>query len=390
MRFLRRPNLARQDRLGTSRLDLRRVRRPPRAVLVAMLIAAASAGALAAGPIAASGRTGPGDWRSHSASIANQHVGHEHGSDRSSFAGRQEVRRQGFSRVAHRLGRVEPHEGFKVFVVNNDGRGKAWMVTVHQGTSGPRRASQRHHSLEVVMVRLRDRKVLARVQLMADFGEAILDCQGQVPQSSARVLPTLAPGCASDYEVWTTQASVGDGRFQAAGISFGVDNRRRSSTRPIPHGWSSTMPAYAGLAIRRGRSLAVRGTDAGSSTRGGWSATTARLSSTPTYTGAATRPRRSQARSGSTSRMTSTWTNAATGRVLRRSSGWVALPTGASSGRGSAPPHRASTPPGPCAGQTRAHPVPADCHRLRPRHPVSPSQQVWDRSNSLEAGAVCR
>ncbi len=74
------------------------------------------------------------------------------------------------------------------------------------------------------MVRLRDLRVLARVQLMADFGEAILDCQGQVPRSSARVLPTLAPGCASDYEVWTTQASVGDGRFQAAGISFGVDN----------------------------------------------------------------------------------------------------------------------------------------------------------------------
>lgn len=118
---------------------------------------------------------------------------------------------------------TEPHEGFKVYVVNDDGHGKAWMVVLHQGTTGPKRASVALHSFDLWMVRRSDRALLAEVHVMADFGTAVLDCADSVPRPASRVLPTNAAGCGHDYEAWTTQLSVG-GRLRAPGITFGVDN----------------------------------------------------------------------------------------------------------------------------------------------------------------------
>lgn len=148
---------------------------------------------------------------------------HEHGSDPSKFIGAKRAGTLAFGALAQKMGMAEPHEGFKVYVVNNDGHGKAWMVVLHQGTAGPKRATQPHHSLDLWMVRRRDRALLAEVHVIADFGRAVEDCEGLIPPPATRVLPSLAPGCSHDYEAWTTQLSVG-GRLRAPGITFGVDN----------------------------------------------------------------------------------------------------------------------------------------------------------------------
>ena len=148
---------------------------------------------------------------------------HEHGSDPSKFIGAAYARDLTFGVLASKMGMTEPHEGFKVYVVNDDGHGKAWMIVLHQGTGSPKRAAQAHHSLDLWMVRRRDSALLAEVHLMADFGSAVPDCEGSVPPPASRVLPSNGPGCSHDYEAWTTQLSVG-GRLLAPGITFGVDN----------------------------------------------------------------------------------------------------------------------------------------------------------------------
>lgn len=148
---------------------------------------------------------------------------HEHGSDPSRFIGAQRIGAPAFGWLAARMGMAEPHAGFKVYVVNDDRRGKAWMALLHQGTASPRRAAVSHHTLELWMVRRRDRAALAKVHAMADFGAFVPDCDGARPAPAARILPTLGPGCARDYESWVTQLSIG-GRLRAGGIAFGVDN----------------------------------------------------------------------------------------------------------------------------------------------------------------------
>jgi hypothetical protein len=148
---------------------------------------------------------------------------HEHGSAREAFIAAPLGLRRSFGMLSARFGIAEPHEGFKTFVANDDGRGRAWMIVLHQGTAGPKRATTRFHSLDLWMVRRRDRALLADVHVMADFGSAAYDCVGVDPPASSRVLPALGPGCATDYEAWTTQLSVG-GRLRALGFTCGVDN----------------------------------------------------------------------------------------------------------------------------------------------------------------------
>ncbi len=193
----------------------------PRIVRGALTIAAAGALAFAVGGQASLAQAGdPCTVAPDGGECAKSH---EHGSRRGAFLAAPIGLRRPFGSVAARVGAVEPHQGFKTFVVNDDGHGRAWMVVLHQGTAGPKRATTRFHSMDLWMVRRKDRALLADVHVMADFGSAVFDCKGVDPPASSRVLPAVGASCATDYEAWTTQLSVG-GRIQALGITFGVDN----------------------------------------------------------------------------------------------------------------------------------------------------------------------
>ncbi|MCU0306922.1 MAG: hypothetical protein MUE51_03975 [Thermoleophilia bacterium] len=146
--------------------------------------------------------------------------GHEHGADPRGFPAARWAGMPAFGELAAAGGAEEPHAGFKVFVVADDRLGKAWMVLLHQGTGSARRASVRHHTLEVWMARRTGRTPLARVRAMADFGPAVPNCPGARVRLSMRLLP--AAGCESVYESWNTDLRVG--RFGARGIAFDVDN----------------------------------------------------------------------------------------------------------------------------------------------------------------------
>lgn len=197
-------------------------------------------------------------WHSPVDSLSTCAFTHEHGSDPSKFIGAKHVGTPTFGRLARRMGMTEAHEGFKIFVVNDDGHGKAWMVVLHQGTAGPKRATQSHHSLDLWMVRRSDRALLAEAHVMADFGTAVNDCEGLVPSPASRVLPSLGPGCSSDYEAWTTQLSVG-GRLRAPGITFGVDNPTTVIDDAAPARLAFNASDVCGLGDPAGESSTCKG-----------------------------------------------------------------------------------------------------------------------------------
>ncbi len=185
-------------------------------------------------------------WHPPSAPDRHCAFGHEHGSDPSTFIGAKQTGKPAFGWLAARMGMTEPHQGFKVYVINDDGRGKAWMIVLHQGTSSPKRAAQAFHSLDLWMVRRRDRALLAEVHTMADFGAAVPDCADIEPPPAARALPALGPNCSQGYESWTTQLSVG-GKLQALGISFGVDNPTTVIDRADPGRLAFNTAAVCGV-----------------------------------------------------------------------------------------------------------------------------------------------
>jgi hypothetical protein len=146
--------------------------------------------------------------------------GHEHGSNPRAF---RFFRRSGmppFGLVSEYAGSPEAHAGFKVFVANDDRKGLAWLMVLHQGSGSPRRGTVRFHSLETWLFRLRDRRRLAHTRQMADFGEAVANCPGAEPRRAWRLLP--APGCRSGYEEWDTTLDVG-GVFGGR-PGFGIHN----------------------------------------------------------------------------------------------------------------------------------------------------------------------
>ena len=125
-----------------------------------------------------------------------------------------------FGLVSDYAGTPEAHAGFKVFVANEDRKGLAWMIVLHQGSGSPRRGTVRFHSLESWLFRERGRRMLARTRQMADFGGALPNCQGADPHRAWRLLP--APGCRSGYEEWATTLDVG-GVFRAR-PAFAIHN----------------------------------------------------------------------------------------------------------------------------------------------------------------------
>jgi hypothetical protein len=146
--------------------------------------------------------------------------GHEHGSNPRAFRYFARTGMPAFGLVSDYAGTPESHAGFKVFVANEDRKGLAWMVVLHQGSASPRRGVVRFHSLETWLFRERGRRMLARTRQMADFGEAVPNCPGVERRQAWRLLPV--PGCRRSYEEWATALDVG-GVFRAR-PAFGIHN----------------------------------------------------------------------------------------------------------------------------------------------------------------------
>ena len=185
--------------------------------------------------------------------------GHEHGSNPRAFRHFRRTGMPAFGPIGAFAGSDEPHPGFKVFVANEDRKGNAWMVVLHQGSGSPRRGTVRFHSLETWLFRNgRERRgrrpsgrLVAHTRAMADFGEAVANCAGARRSATMRLLPT--PHCRNVYEEWATTLDVG-GVFRAR-PAFGIDNaitqfdpadpervvfnKRRACGPHDPAGWDS-------------------------------------------------------------------------------------------------------------------------------------------------------
>ena len=146
--------------------------------------------------------------------------GHEHGSNPRAFRYFRRAGMPPFGLVSDYAGSSEAHAGFKVFVANDDRKGLAWMMVLHQGSGSPKRGIVRFHSLETWLFRQSDGRMLAHTRQMADFGDAVPNCAGANPRRAWRLLP--APGCRRAYEEWDTTLDAG-GVFGAR-PGFGIDN----------------------------------------------------------------------------------------------------------------------------------------------------------------------
>jgi hypothetical protein len=165
------------------------------------------------------GRTWP-TWHPPRDPVHRCAFGHEHGSSPRAFAHFPRTGMPAFGHVGSFAHSEEAHSGFKVFVVNRDRRGLAWMAVLHQGSGSPRRGAVRFHSLETWLFRRKGGGLAAHTRLMADFGEAVANCPGAARAASMRLLPS--PECDSVYEEWATAVDVG-GVFQAS-PAFAIDN----------------------------------------------------------------------------------------------------------------------------------------------------------------------
>ncbi len=120
----------------------------------------------------------------------------EHGSDPHLFVGFAAVGMPAFGYTSKQAGLSEPLEGFKVFITNNDLNGHAWMMVLHQGTRGPKRAFTQYHSLEWYITTL-DGKLLVAIRTMVDFGYASPNCSGPGNETPAQFV--AIPGSGSGY-----------------------------------------------------------------------------------------------------------------------------------------------------------------------------------------------
>lgn len=135
-------------------------------------------------------------WHLPADAQAHCRFDHEHGSDPAQFVGAVDDVVLGYPAAAAHLD--ESHQGYKVYVINDDGHGLALFWVVHQGD-----VEAQFHSLELWVVRLSDRALLAHVAVLADFGRVLSAC-GPEPYAG-RQFP--APGC--NLEIWTADVHVG-------------------------------------------------------------------------------------------------------------------------------------------------------------------------------------
>jgi hypothetical protein len=170
--------------------------------------------------------------------------GHEHGSNPRAFRYFGRTGMPAFGLVSDYAGSPEAHAGFKVFAANEDRKGLAWMIVLHQGSASPRRGTVRFHSLETWLFRERGRGMLARTRQMADFGDAVPNCPGADPREAWRLLPV--PGCRPAYEEWDTTLDVGGALRARPG--FAIHNAITQFDPADPERVVFNKPAVCGTA----------------------------------------------------------------------------------------------------------------------------------------------
>jgi len=108
-------------------------------------------------------------WHRPSQTVAGLitcHFGHEHGDDPRTSTVNASM--PPFDYVNSLAGRSEAHAGFKVFVVNDNGRGGSFRIVVHQGSSSHNAFTENRHEM-FVDYRNADGREL-RVMLLGHFG----------------------------------------------------------------------------------------------------------------------------------------------------------------------------------------------------------------------------
>ena len=108
----------------------------------------------------------------------------------------------------------EPHNGFKVFVVNkgttnDEGRTAtvSTRIVAHMGTGGPARFDNQFHSLEFDLVANDGHYV--HVQGMADTGGVGSICNSPRQGKTVMILPGLGCDRDSPYEIWQFKLNIG-------------------------------------------------------------------------------------------------------------------------------------------------------------------------------------
>jgi hypothetical protein len=160
--------------------------------------------------------------------------GHEHGDNPATSLADPTPPLFGYAAMAGHM--VEPHEGFKVFVINagttnDEGRTalNSTRVLVHMGTGGAARFSVREHTFEFDLVAADGHEV--HVQGMADTGLAGSICQRDsslndgIPDNDVGRTVVVTPGNGCDtfgslYEIWTLQLDVGAAHVIASTAVF--------------------------------------------------------------------------------------------------------------------------------------------------------------------------
>lgn len=133
---------------------------------------------------------------------------HEHGDDPSTSIVSETPPLFGY--IGNLVGDSEPHEGFKVFVVNagtKDDEGRiaqnSSRLVFHMGTGGTKRFSQEFHSMQMDVVTADGKKM--SLQGMADTGNVGTICSN--PRQGRTV---LGYGCkvTSPYEIWAIKLRI--------------------------------------------------------------------------------------------------------------------------------------------------------------------------------------
>ncbi len=167
---------------------------------------------------------------------------HEHGSDPRQYVGFSWAGMPPFTYTGMQVGIAEPHEGFKVYVSNDDLNGRAFMFIIHQGSRGGKRAFTQFHSVDMFMSDRSGNK-LVQIYTMADFGYGSPNCSGvgnetpaqfeAIPNSGSgypfdghqpqrRFVPTVGCAATRAYETWTPIVNVNNVfKFMA---TFDIDN----------------------------------------------------------------------------------------------------------------------------------------------------------------------
>ena len=150
------------------------------------------------------------------------HFGHEHGDDPRTSTVNSAL--PPFDYVNSLVGRSEAHTGFKVFVVNDDGRGGRFRVIVHQGSSSNNALTENRHELLVDYVNVDGREL--HTMLLGHFGPSgkfKSGCEGSTnlidvapPKNDItdgeRIIPDVS--CFAEgrfpYEIWGSSDSIRD------------------------------------------------------------------------------------------------------------------------------------------------------------------------------------